>query len=61
MIADKLGIDPSEMAFVGDEIKDMICAHNAGSKAILINRTEEDKDYGQDMKIRDLSELIDIL
>lgn len=61
MIASRLGIDPSEMAFVGDEIKDMICAHKAGSKAILINRTDEAKDYGQDMKIRDLSGLIDIL
>ena len=61
MIADKLGIDPSEMIFVGDEIKDMVCAHNAGTKAILINRTDEDKDYGQDMEIRDLRELIDIL
>lgn len=61
MIADKLGIDPSEMIFVGDEIKDMICAHNAGTKAVLINRTDEAKDYGQDMEIRDLRELIDIL
>ena len=61
MIADKLHIDPSEMIFVGDEIKDMICAHNAGTKAVLINRTDEAKDYGQDMEIRDLRELIDIL
>jgi putative hydrolase of the HAD superfamily len=61
MIADKLGINPSEMIFVADEIKDMVCAHNAGTKAILINRTDEDKDYGQDMEIRDLRELIDIL
>lgn len=57
MIASKFGIDPSEMAFVGDEIKDMNCAHNAGTKAVLINRTGEKKDYGQDIEIKDLTEL----
>lgn len=57
MIASKFGIDPSEMAFVGDEIKDMDCAHNAGTKAVLINRTGEKKDYGQDIEIKDLTEL----
>ena len=58
MIAYKLGIDPSEMAFVGDENKDMECARNAGVKAILINRTDEKKDFGQDIVISDLNELI---
>ena len=57
MIATKFGIDPSDMAFVGDEIKDMVCAHNAGAKAVLINRTGEKKDYGQDIEIKDLTEL----
>ena len=58
MLAYKLGIDPSEMAFVGDESKDMECARNAGVKAILINRTDEKKDFGQDIVISDLNELI---
>ena len=58
MIAYKLGIDPSEMAFVGDESKDMECARNAGVKAILINRTDEKKDFGQDIVISDLNELM---
>ena len=58
MIAYKLGIDPSEMACVGDESKDMECARNAGVKAILINRTDEKKDFGQDIVISDLNELI---
>ena len=58
MIAYKLGIDSSEMAFVGDESKDMECARNAGVKAILINRTDEKKDFGQDIVISDLNELI---
>ena len=60
MIASKLGVDPSGMMFVGDEIKDMLCAHNAGAMAVLINRTGEIKDYGQDIEIKDLTELVGI-
>ena len=60
MIASKLGVDPSGMMFVGDEINDMLCAHNAGAMAVLINRTGEIKDYGQDIEIKDLTELIGI-
>lgn len=58
MIASEFGIDPSEIAFVGDESKDIVCAHNAGTKAVLINRTGEKKDFGQDIEIRDLNELV---
>ena len=43
-----MGIPAEETAFVGDEIKDMQCAKGAGAKAVLINRTGERKDYGQD-------------
>lgn len=60
LIADKLGIDLSDMLFVGDEIKDMECAHNAGAKALLINRTGEIKDYGQDLEIKDLTGLLNM-
>ena len=45
--------------FVGDEKKDIECAHNAGTKGILINRTDEDKEFGQDQTISDLTGLID--
>lgn len=61
MIASEFGIDPSEIAFVGDESKDIVCAHNAGTKAVLINRTGEKKDFGQDIEIRDLNELVGYL
>ena len=57
-IAEEFHIDPSELVFVGDEIKDIECAHNAGTKGILINRTKEEKDFGQDLTINDLSGLI---
>ncbi len=58
MIASEFGVNPSEMAFVGDEVKDVVCAHNAGTKAVLINRTGGKKDYGQDNEIGNLNELI---
>ena len=57
-IAEEFHIDPSELVFVGDEIKDIECAHNAGTKGILINRTKEEKDFGQDLTINDLTGLI---
>ena len=60
-IAREFNVDPEELAFVGDEKKDIECAHNAGAIAILINRTEEAKDFGQDIEIKSLSELLNIL
>ena len=57
VLAEKMGIPAEEIAFVGDEIKDMRCAKGAGAKAVLINRTGETKDYGQDGEITDLREI----
>ena len=59
-IASELNLEPSAVAFTGDEQKDIVCAHNAGAAAILINRSNEKKNYGQDIEIRDLSELLEI-
>lgn len=58
-IAEEFHIDPTELVFVGDEQKDIECAHNAGTKGILINRTDEDKEFGQDLTISNLTGLID--
>ena len=60
-IAEEFHIDPSELVFAGDEKKDIECAHNAGTKGILINRKDEDKDFGQDHTINDLSGLLSLL
>ncbi|MBO4638020.1 MAG: HAD family hydrolase [Clostridiales bacterium] len=61
LIAGKLDVPVEETAFVGDEDKDILCARNAGAVSILINRTEEARDYGQDMTITALTELLDIV
>ena len=61
ILADKMKTVPPEMIFVGDERKDVECAVNAGAVAVLINRDDEEKDFGQDYTIRSLKELPDIL
>lgn len=58
ILAAKMKMFPVEMIFVGDEKKDIECAKNAGAKAVLINRTNEQKEYGQDLEIKSLAELI---
>ncbi len=57
ILAGRMGIDLSEMIFVGDERKDIACALNAGATAVLINRDREEKSFGQHRTIRDLREL----
>ena len=60
-IAEEFHIDPSELVFVGDEQKDIECAHNARTKGILVNRTNGEKDFGQDHTINDLSGVVDVI
>lgn len=57
-LAEKMQIDMKEMAFVGDEEKDVMCAANAGAYSILINRNNKIKNYGQNKEINSLDELL---
>lgn len=57
-LADKMQINVKEMAFVGDEEKDVMCAANAGAYSILINRSNAVKNYGQNKEIKSLDELL---
>ena len=61
MLAEKMQIAISEMIFVGDEEKDIICANNAGAYSILINRDNAEKKYGQNKTIHSLTELLNII
>lgn len=61
ILSDKMQIDIKEMAFVGDEEKDIMCAVNAGVYSILINRSGSIKNYGQNKEISSLGELLNIL
>lgn len=58
LLSEKMQISVKEMAFVGDEEKDIVCAINAGAYSILINRSNSVKNYGQNKEIRSLDELL---
>ncbi len=61
LLADKMNLSISEIIFVGDERKDIECAHNAGAGAVLINRTKEIKEYGQEIQITNLCDILNYL
>lgn len=60
-LAEKMNVDISEIVFVGDEEKDMVCANNAGAYSVLINRDDINKEYGQKREIQSLNELLSII
>ena len=60
LLSEKMNIPVEKIAFVGDEKKDIECAKNAGAISVLINRSNEEKDYGQDHTIRRLDEVLDL-
>ena len=61
MLTEKIQVDISEMIFVGDEEKDIVCANNAGAYSVLINRDNIEKNYGQKKEIHSLVELFSIV
>ncbi len=60
-LLNSLDIYPDEMIFVGDEEKDMIGAKKAGIVSVLINRSKEKKDFGQDDTLESLSGIFSFL
>lgn len=60
-LANGLAVNVNEMVFVGDEEKDIIGANNLGIYSVLINRTNECINYGQEKTITKLSELLEII
>lgn len=56
-VAEAMGLSVKEVVFVGDERKDIECARSAGALPVLVNRTSDYKDYGQELQISDLLEL----
>lgn len=57
LLAREMGADAADLAFVGDEEKDMQCARNAGALGILVDRDHSGADYGQAETIHSLAEL----
>lgn len=60
ILSEKMQIAISDIVFVGDEEKDMLCAGNAGAYAVLINRDDTLKNYCQDREIHTLTELFQL-
>ena len=56
----RLGTEPLEMAYIGDEEKDIIGSNNAGMYSIFIDRNDLCAKYGQKRSIKRLTELMDI-
>lgn len=61
LLSDKMKVEVSEIIFVGDEEKDMICANHSGAYSVLINRDAQHKEYGQQKEIKSLAELLYII
>ena len=51
----------NQIAFVGNEEKDIIGANNAGFISVLIKRDDTEKNWGQKFTVFNLSEILDIV
>lgn len=60
-LADKLGVKPEDMIYVGDEPKDILGANNIGMLSVLIERGSNNSDFNQKKTIKDLKELINLV
>jgi len=61
ILLQKLNISSSQMLYVGDEEKDIVGANNVGIGSVLINRDKENKNWGQQYTIQELSEILKIV
>ncbi len=59
-LAQRLGSEPCDMVYVGNEEKDIIGANEAGLFSVLIDRNGSGTDFGQDKTISSLEELAQV-
>jgi putative hydrolase of the HAD superfamily len=60
-LAKRLGSDPGQMLYVGNEAKDVIGAKRAGALAVFLDRHGTGENHGQDFTISTLTNLLTIL
>jgi len=60
MLQKAFDIPCSQIAFVGDEEKDIVGANNVGMVSVLVNRSDEAKDFSQNHTINSLTEILTI-
>jgi len=57
MLSKKLGVQTDEMIYIGNKEKDIIGANNARIISILINRTDEEINYGKKYQFKSLRDM----
>jgi putative hydrolase of the HAD superfamily len=57
MLSKKLGVQTNEIIYIGNEEKDIIGANNAGIISILINRKDEEINYGEKYQFKSLRDM----
>jgi len=57
-LAQRLDCEPTEMSYVGNERKDVEATRAIGCRALLLRRQGDSVDWGQDVTIRSLDELV---
>jgi putative hydrolase of the HAD superfamily len=57
-LARRLGTPADQMLYVGDEQKDVTGANQAGAVSVLINREQQAIDWGQQITVSSLSEIL---
>jgi len=60
-LLEKFGIPAGQVMYVGDEEKDIIGANNVGMVSVLVNRSDDAKNWGQNYTIRNLREIVGII
>ncbi|MCL2386419.1 MAG: HAD family hydrolase [Defluviitaleaceae bacterium] len=58
MLSEAFGVPPSQILFVGDEEKDIVGANNFGMISALINKSPNERKWGQHYTIQNLSEIV---
>lgn len=57
-LAKELGMDKPQILYVGNEEKDIIGANQSGMVSVLMNRDQQLKNWGQQITIRSLTEIL---
>ena len=60
-LAKCLGVEPSQMLYVGNESKDVIGAKRAGALGVFLDRNGTGENHGQDVTVSTLTSLYEIL
>jgi putative hydrolase of the HAD superfamily len=61
MLSDAFGVPPAQILFVGDEEKDITGANNFGMVSALVNKSHDERKWGQHYTIKNLSEIVALI